>query len=62
MAKYKVLEGVHVVSNEPLVMASVGEIVDSDRDLVAVFGDQKFAKVEDSVAADEPKKKGPKAE
>jgi hypothetical protein len=62
MAKYKVLDGSHVVSNEPLVVVGRGEVFESDRDVIAAFGDQKFAKVEDSVAADEPKKKGAKAE
>lgn len=58
MAKYKVLEGSHVVSNDPLVVVSRGDVFDSERDVVAVFGDQKFAKVEDSAVAEEPKKKG----
>jgi len=60
MAKYELLEGSHVVQNEPLVFASKGEVVESDRDLVAIFGEQKFKLVEGDKKP-EPKK-GAKAE
>ena len=42
MAKYELLEGSHVIQNEPVSFAVKGDLVESDRDLVAVFGKQKF--------------------
>ncbi len=57
MASYELLEGSHLVSDAPMVVASKGEIVESDRDLVAVFGAQKFKLVEGEKKP-EPKKGG----
>jgi hypothetical protein len=51
------LEGSHVIQNEPVSFASKGDIVESDRDLVAVFGKQKFKLVEGEKKP-EPKKGG----
>lgn len=42
MAKYKLLAGKHVISFDPLVKAGPGDVVESDRDLVALFGENKF--------------------
>lgn len=42
MAKFKLLAGRHVISVEPLVKAQEGDVVESDRDLVALFGNTKF--------------------
>lgn len=47
MAKFKLLDGSHVVSNEPLVVVSKGEIVESESDLVAKFGSNKFEHIAD---------------
>lgn len=65
MAKYKVLEGSHVVSNEPLVVVDRGDVFESERDLVERFGSNKFELV-GVEAASAPKlevepKKGDKA-
>jgi hypothetical protein len=57
MASYELLEGSHVIQNEPVSFASKGDIVESDRDLVAVFGKQKFKLVEGEKKP-EPKKGG----
>lgn len=59
MAKFKILAGSHVVSNDPMVTAGVGEIVESELDLVERFGSNKFELVEAASAAKpeaEPKK------
>lgn len=67
MAKYKLLEGSHVVSNEPLEVVGKGSIVESAVDLVAKFGDNKFQLVEADPVASEvapqegESKKGAKA-
>jgi hypothetical protein len=64
MAKYKVLDGSHVVSNEPLEVVGKGSIVESAVDLVAKFGDNKFQLVaaDSEVAPQEGEsKKGAKA-
>lgn len=64
MAKFKILAGSHVVSNDPMVTAGVGEVVESDLDLVERFGSNKFELVEAEAAA-APKavaKKGDKGE
>jgi len=42
VAKYKLLAGKHFVSFDPLVKAVQGDVVESDRDLVALFGANKF--------------------
>lgn len=47
MAKFRLLDGSHVVSNEPLKLVSKGEIVESDSDLAAKFGSNKFEPVAD---------------
>jgi hypothetical protein len=60
MAKYELLEGSHLVSDTPMVVASKGEVVESDRDLVAIFGEQKFKLVEGDKKPEA--KKGAKAE
>lgn len=60
MAKYELLEGSHVIHNEPVLFAAKGDIVESDRDLVAVFGEQKFRLVEGDKKPE--LKKGGKAE
>jgi hypothetical protein len=57
MAKFEVLDGSHVVQQEPMHIASKGEVVESDRDLVAIFGEQKFKLVEGDKKP-EPKKGG----
>ena len=61
MAKFSLLVGSHVVSSEPLEIVQAPAVVESDRDLVAVFGSEKFKLVEGS--DDKPvAKKGAKAE
>lgn len=65
MPKFKLLDGSHVVSNEPLTFANRGEIVESEVDLVAKFGSNKFELVEapqEVAPKDEKGKKGAKAE
>ena len=61
MAKYELLVGSHVISGEPLEVVQAPAVVESDRDLVAAFGSEKFKLVEGS---DEKPvaKKGAKAE
>lgn len=72
MAKFQVLAGKHYVSLEPVQVARKGDVVESDRDLVALFGDEKFRRVEEVVQvqveddkaddkADAAKAKGKKA-
>jgi hypothetical protein len=60
MARYEILDGSHVVQSEPMHIASKGEVVESDRDLVAIFGEQKFKLVEGDKKPEA--KKGAKAE
>lgn len=48
MAKFQVLAGKHYVSLEPLHVARQGDVVESDRDLVEVFGSEKFRRVEEA--------------
>jgi len=64
MARFKILAGSHVVSNEPLVVAGVGEVVESDLDLVERFGSNKFEEVgvEAAPALKAVAKKGDKGE
>lgn len=64
MPKFKVLDGSHVVSNEPLTFANKGDVVESEVDLAAKFGSNKFEPVSASpeVAPQEGEsKKGAKA-
>jgi len=45
LQKFKLLAGKHVISSDPLTKAVEGDIVESDRDLVELFGPLKFARV-----------------
>lgn len=49
MAKYKLLAGKHVISFDPVVKAEPGDVVESDRDLVSLFGETKFELIPESV-------------
>lgn len=60
MAKYELLTGSHVIENQPVAFAVAGDVVGSDRDLVAIFGEQKFKLVEGDKKPEA--KKGAKAE
>jgi hypothetical protein len=42
MAKFRLLAGKHVISTDPLTKAVPGDIVESDKNLVELFGDNKF--------------------
>jgi hypothetical protein len=56
--KFQVLQGAHIICNDPLQDVVAPGVVESDRDLVAVFGDQKFKRLPDDepVQSPEPKK------
>lgn len=45
MAKFKLLVGSHATCNEPLTLAQEGDIVESESDLVAIHGREKFSLV-----------------
>lgn len=59
--RFEVLEGSHVVNNDPIETVNKGGVVETEVDLVAKFGDTKFKYLGDvePVKAD---KKGAKAE
>lgn len=59
--RFEVLEGSHVVNNDPIETVNKGGVVETEVDLVAKFGDNKFKYLGDvePVKAD---KKGTKAE
>lgn len=59
---YEVLDGSHVTNNEPIEVAGKGEKVTSDRDLIALFGADKFRLIGPAVAeavADAPSEPAP---
>lgn len=51
MAKFKLLVGSHVTCNEPLTFAQEGDIVESESDLVAIHGREKFSYVTEAAPA-----------
>lgn len=58
MAKFRLLVGSHVTGNVPgtfeIMKARAGDIVESSRDLVAVFGPERFEFIEGDTVPDAP--------
>jgi hypothetical protein len=61
--RFEILDGSHVVSNDPLQVATQGDIVESEVNLAEKFGENKFKLVgEVQASAKADAKKGGKAE
>lgn len=52
--KFNLLHGVHVLNNMPYEEAVAPSVVESDRDLVAAFGAEKFQLIPEPVVVEAP--------